>query len=86
MKGFLSEKDGAPKEFEGKVEKWREWKESVLDYLERLEPGMKAVLEEAGREPGVKKGWTGAVNAALAAKNDLALWDTLTPAQVFRYD
>ena len=47
MIGFAEAKDMTPKVYEGKIEEWRDWKDSVEDYVDAMKVGMKELLKEA---------------------------------------
>ena len=44
--GYLPQKSMIPKTFSDKVDEWRQWQEDVEDFMDTLNPGMKALLQE----------------------------------------
>ena len=51
-KGWGKPKDWEPKEFPGKEEDWKKFKEEVHDYLEEIDPSLVETLEWAGDDGG----------------------------------
>ena len=67
MGGLLPMKDVTPEEFDGKLEKWRQWKDDMVDYVDTVKKGLGDVLKEAEKEIAtVGAGWTGAKNVEMA--------------------
>jgi len=56
MAGFVQLRNLEPKVYGGKIEEWKGWKETSLDYFDTMEPGMRQVMEEAAKK-GVTEDW-----------------------------
>ena len=52
FRGYLPAKSMVPKPFDNQEDKWRNWQEDVADYLDAIQPGMKAFLKAVEMEGG----------------------------------
>ena len=50
VKGYLPQKHIIPNIFTDKVEEWRTWPEDVEEYFDSINPGMKELLQDIGKE------------------------------------
>ena len=48
--GYLPQNNMVPKAFSDKTEEWRIWQEEIEDYMDSVNPGMKALLSEINKE------------------------------------
>eukprot|EP00974_Lingulodinium_polyedra_P013783 1336212-Lingulodinium_polyedra.AAC.1 len=49
-RGYLPQKSMIPDIFSDKAEDWRMWQEDVADYLDSVNPGVKELLTDVGKE------------------------------------
>ena len=48
--GYLPQKHMIPTTFSDKPEEWRQWQEDIEDYLDSINPGIKALLQEINKD------------------------------------
>ena len=52
-RGYIPQKHMVPEVFTDKIHEWRQWQEDVEDYMDTINPGMKALLQAINREDDV---------------------------------
>ena len=56
-KPYLPAKNTVPKNFESKLEDWRQWKDDVLDFFDENNKGMRNFLVEVQKEESIDNEW-----------------------------
>jgi hypothetical protein len=68
QRGYLPTKNTIPKNFDNKLEDWRQWKDDVLDFFDENNKGMRSFLVEIQKEENIDELWLQGKAHALGEK------------------